>query len=131
MSRAVEQLRAELNEPLASINPAALHEAGAEVLAWLVDHLARLPDQPVGRSATRAEMEALLRQEPPEAEADFSEVFAELRQKVLPYAMRLNHPRFLAFIPSAPTFVSALADFLCAGTNFFCGVWIEAAGPAE
>src|SRR5262249_22487194 len=48
-----------------------------------------------------------------------------------PFAFRVNHPRFLAFIPSAPNFVSVLGDMLCAGTNFFAGVWLEACGPAE
>src|SRR5262249_19761575 len=56
---------------------------------------------------------------------------ADFQDKVVPYAFRVNHPRFLAFIPGAPTYVSALADMLCSGTNFFAGVWLEAAGPAQ
>ncbi len=48
-----------------------------------------------------------------------------------PFAARPNHPRFLAFIPGAPCFVSVLGDLLCGGTNFFAAVWLEAAGPAQ
>jgi glutamate/tyrosine decarboxylase-like PLP-dependent enzyme len=76
-------------------------------------------------------MEALLRQPPPERGSDLAAVLAEFAEKVAPYACRVNHPRFLAFIPSAPTFLAVLGDFLCAGTNFFAGVWLEAAGPAQ
>src|SRR6266849_251464 len=47
------------------------------------------------------------------------------------HAFRTNHPRFLAFIPSAPNFLSVLGELLCAGTNFFCGVWREGAGPSQ
>src|SRR5262249_38722926 len=61
----------------------------------------------------------------------FPEVLAEFAGKVAPHALRVNHPRFLAFIPSAPSFLSVLGDLLCAGTNFFAGVWLEASGPSE
>jgi glutamate/tyrosine decarboxylase-like PLP-dependent enzyme len=94
-------------------------------------HLATLHDQPAFRSATRPEMEARLRQSPPEQGCDLADVLAEFDANVAPFAVRTNHPRFLAFIPGAPTVSSMLADWLCAGTNFFCGVWLEAAGPTE
>ena len=58
-------------------------------------------------------------------------MLAEFQDKVARHAFRTNHPRFLAFVPGTPTFLSALGDFLCAGTNFFAGVWLEAAGPAQ
>jgi glutamate/tyrosine decarboxylase-like PLP-dependent enzyme len=76
-------------------------------------------------------MERLLREPPPEYGRPFAEVLAAFADKVAAYACRVNHPRFLAFIPGAPTFVSVLGDLLCAGTNFFAGVWLEAAGPAQ
>ena len=34
-------------------------------------------------------------------------------------------------MPGAPTFLSVLGDLLCAGTNFFAGVWLEASGPTQ
>jgi glutamate/tyrosine decarboxylase-like PLP-dependent enzyme len=76
-------------------------------------------------------MEALLREPPPESGSDFVQVLAEFETRVTPYAMRTNHPRFLAFIPGAPSDLAVLGDLLCAGTNFFCGVWLEASGPAQ
>jgi glutamate/tyrosine decarboxylase-like PLP-dependent enzyme len=75
-------------------------------------------------------MEALLREPPPEQGQEFARVLAEFETKVAASAFRTNHPRFLAFIPGAPTFISALGDLLCGGTNFFCGVWLEASGPS-
>ena len=96
-----------------------------------MNHHATLPDQPVGRAAARSELERLLREPPPEAGRDFAAVLTDFADKVAPFACRVNHPRFLAFVPGAPTFYSVLGDLLCAGTNFFAGVWQEAAGPAE
>jgi aromatic-L-amino-acid/L-tryptophan decarboxylase len=108
-----------------------LRAAGAGTLEWLLEHHASLPEQSVGRYARRPTMEQLLREPPPETGRDFAAVLAEFAEKVAPFAMRTNHPRFLAFIPSAPTFLSVLGELLCAGTNFFAGVWAEASGPSE
>ncbi len=76
-------------------------------------------------------MEALLREPAPEAGGDFAAVLDEFAAKVAPYCFRINHPRFLAFVPSSLTFPSVLGDLLCAGTNFFAGVWKEAAGATQ
>src|SRR3954451_17858273 len=75
-------------------------------------------------------MEALLREPPPEVGQPFEQVFAEFQAKIATYTIPPNHPRFLAFVPGAPSFLSVLGDLLCAGTNFFAGVWLEASGPA-
>jgi glutamate/tyrosine decarboxylase-like PLP-dependent enzyme len=72
----------------------------------------------------------LLREPPPEKGQDFADVLKEFEAKVAANAFRTNHPRFWAFIPGAPTFLSVLGDLLCGGTNFFCGVWLEASGPS-
>jgi glutamate/tyrosine decarboxylase-like PLP-dependent enzyme len=50
---------------------------------------------------------------------------------VEPFAGKIDHPRFFAFIPSSPTFASVLGDWLASGCNFFQGTWIESAGPSE
>ena len=57
-------------------------------------------------------------------------MLAEFEAKVAANAFRTNHPRFFAFVPGAPSFLSVLGDLLTAGTNFFCGVWLEASGPS-
>jgi glutamate/tyrosine decarboxylase-like PLP-dependent enzyme len=126
-----EQLRRELTSPLPHPDPAALREMCDRVADWIVHDFATLPEQPVGGSASRAELEALLREPPPELGSDFARVLAEFQQKVVPGAYRIHHPRFLAFIPSGVNFVSVLADFLCSATNFFPAIWLEAAAPSQ
>jgi glutamate/tyrosine decarboxylase-like PLP-dependent enzyme len=93
-------------------------------------HLTTLPQQAIGRTLSRGELDALLGGPPPEAGTPFADVLAEFQEKVAPNAFRTNHPRFLAFVPSAPAFPSVLGELLCAGTNFFAGVWLEASGPS-
>ena len=76
-------------------------------------------------------MRARLDGSPPEAGRPFAEVLKRFAEDVAPFAFRTNHPRFLAFVPGAPSFVSVLGDWLIAASNFFAGVWLEAAGPTQ
>src|SRR5438105_11174678 len=114
----LDSLRRELAHPLSHPDVAELQAASARLTDWVLQHFATLPDQPVGRTASRPQMEALLREPPPEQGRPFEQILTEFEQKVAPFAMRVNHPRFMAFIPGAPHFVSVLGDWLCAGTNF-------------
>jgi glutamate/tyrosine decarboxylase-like PLP-dependent enzyme len=127
----LDELRAACAAPLPHPDEAEMRARAGLVLDWLLRHHATLPDQPIGRPATGAEMAALLAEPPPEEGRDFAAVLDEFATKVAPHACRINHPRFLAFIPAAPTWFSVLGDLLCTGTNFFAGVWLEAAGPAQ
>jgi aromatic-L-amino-acid decarboxylase len=127
----LDRLRRALAAPLAHPDLATLRACTDQTTAWLLEHFATLPEQSIGQVAGRAEMEARLAEPAPEHGREFAEVLAQFGDQVANYALRVNHPRFLAFVPSAPSFVSVLGDMLCAGTNFFAGVWLEAAGPSE
>lgn len=125
-----DQLR-QLAEPLPHPNDDQQRDWARLAADYVLEHLRSLPEQHIGHSASRARLEALLREPPPEEGQDFREVLAEFERKVSTHAFRINHPRFFAFVPGAPSFPSMLGDWLCAGTNFFAGVWLEAAGAAQ
>jgi glutamate/tyrosine decarboxylase-like PLP-dependent enzyme len=124
-------LRRAVAQPLAHPDADDLQVFSNRLASWLVAQFKALPDQPVGQTASRARMEALLREPPPETGCAFEQVLAEFEAKVAAYALHVDHPRFLAFVPGAPTYLSVLGDWLCAAVNFFAGVWLEAAGPTE
>ena len=46
-------------------------------------------------------------------------------------AARVDHPRFFAFVPSAPTWPGVLADYLASGFNIFQGTWLGSGGPSQ
>jgi glutamate/tyrosine decarboxylase-like PLP-dependent enzyme len=131
MTHSLDQLRRLLDSPHPYPEADALKEHGELALRWLLNDWQGLPGQPVGRVGSHAELEALLAGPPPEDGAGFAAALAEFLDKVLPHALRLAHPRFLAYIPSAPTFASVLGDLLCSGANLFCGTWLAGSGPAE
>jgi glutamate/tyrosine decarboxylase-like PLP-dependent enzyme len=108
-----------------------LTEHGQQALAWLLHHWESLPDHPVGRVGPRADLERLLAGPPPEEPEGFPKALADFQEKVAPHAFRIDHPRFLAYIPAGSTPISVLGDLLAVGTNFFCGTWLAGSGPAQ
>jgi glutamate/tyrosine decarboxylase-like PLP-dependent enzyme len=131
MDQDAEHLRQACATPLFHPSLDWLREAGAAVTELLIKDYWELGERPVGRTAGRAAMESLLRQPPAENGQDVKEVLEEIQDKIIPHTLRPNHPRFLAFIPGAPSFVSILGDWLCASLNFFAGVWKEAPAATE
>jgi glutamate/tyrosine decarboxylase-like PLP-dependent enzyme len=130
-SSSLDHLRKELKDPLTHPDWNACEQMGMEVIRWLIRHHVTLSEQPIGRTGSREQMEVLLGGSAAEQGQDFSKVLKEFADQVMPNAFKTNHPRFLAFIPGAPNFVSILGELLCAGTNFFAGVWLEAAAPSQ
>jgi aromatic-L-amino-acid decarboxylase len=127
----LDVLRAKCAEPLPHPDAESLRVACQAVADFVVADFTTLSQRGTGHIATRSEMERLLREPPPEQGADFAKVLDEYFAKIAPNATRSNHPRFLAFVPGAPSFYSVLGDWLCAGTNVFAGVWKEAAAAAQ
>jgi aromatic-L-amino-acid decarboxylase len=97
----------------------------------IIGRLEGLRDDPPWRGASRAELEALLRESAPEIGHDPIAVMERAVRDVLPVAARVDHPRFFAFVPSAPTWPGVIADFLAAGYNTFQGTWLGSSGPSQ
>jgi glutamate/tyrosine decarboxylase-like PLP-dependent enzyme len=131
MNDSPDDPRRSIEAPLPYPEAESLREHAAEALAWLFQHWETLPEQHAGRVARRTELEPLLAGPPPEEGEGFRRALDDFGEKVAPFALRIDHPRFLGYIPAAPTFASVLGDLLCAGTNFFCGTWLAGSGPTQ
>jgi glutamate/tyrosine decarboxylase-like PLP-dependent enzyme len=59
------------------------------------------------------------------------EALARFTDVLLPLTTAIDHPRYLAFIPSAPTPASALVDLLVSATSVYAGSWLEGAGAVH
>jgi glutamate/tyrosine decarboxylase-like PLP-dependent enzyme len=106
----------------------ALANRAAELIVHRLEHL---PYEPAWKGGTRAELEAQLREGPPEEGRSALEVLERAAGVILPVASRVDHPRFFAFVPGSATWPGVLADFLCAGHNTFQGTWLGASGPSQ
>ena len=79
----------------------------------------------------RQGLEKQLMKDPPEAGRPAVEVIEQVVRKILPVAMRLDHPRCFAFIPTSPTWPGVLADFMTAGYNVNACTWLVGSGPSQ
>ena len=59
------------------------------------------------------------------------DALARFSDALLPLTTAIDHPRYLAFIPSAPTPASALIDLLVSATSVYAGSWLEGAGAVH
>ena len=112
-------------------DPEEMRRSGYEVVDAIVERWANLPEGPAWQGATRDHLEPLLHGPAPEEGRDLEGLLNTIFRDVMPYAGRIDHPRFLAFIPSSPTWASVLASFLIAGYNVFQGTWLESSGPSQ
>jgi glutamate/tyrosine decarboxylase-like PLP-dependent enzyme len=106
---------------------ASLAERASELL---LSRLAGLADQPAWQGASRDELEPRLRTPPPEVGRPAREVLDFAASEILPVASRVDHPRYFAFVPGAPTWPGVIADYLASGHNTFVGTWLGGSGPS-
>jgi L-2,4-diaminobutyrate decarboxylase len=105
----------------------SMHEPTAEDEKALVDATAWLLDRLADREATmppaaeRPELTPIT-----EAGVGIAAAWAELRDIVLPTAIPSDHPRYLAFIPGAPTVAASLGDLILSGASIYGGSELEA-----
>ncbi|HSJ10840.1 MAG TPA: aminotransferase class V-fold PLP-dependent enzyme [Longimicrobiales bacterium] len=100
----------------------------------MIDHLVarytHIRDEPAWSGASRAELEAHLSPAPPEAGVGLDTALQHLIEHVLPFNARIDHPRFLAFVPGSPVWPAVMGDLLAAGSNIFQGTWLGGAGAS-
>jgi len=108
-----------------------MRRLGYAVVDAVVDRHAGLAEWEPWRGGRRTELEALLREPCPEEAGDPDRALARAMADILPRAGRIDHPRFMAFIPSSPVWAAILGDWLATGYNIFQGTWLESAGPSQ
>ncbi|MDE0898333.1 MAG: aminotransferase class V-fold PLP-dependent enzyme [Longimicrobiales bacterium] len=113
------------------LTPERMLELADQVSRIVVDRIQGLPDEAAWLGGSRAELEPLMREDPPEEGRPPEEVIERAAREILPIAGRVDHPRFFAFVPSSPTWPGVLADYMAAGYNTFQGTWLGASGPSQ
>ena len=104
---------------------------GYAVIDHLVEYWASLPTLPTTRHASRAALEAVLREPPPRGPSDPDSVFRLAMETVFGNVIDCCHPRNFSWVPSPGNFISVLADALTVGHNVSPGIWLEASGPSQ
>lgn len=112
-----------------SLTPEEMRRSGYALVDALIP-LVEQPD-PVIRRATRREMSERLGDALPEQPLGIDETLRVLLEDVVPWASKVAHPAYFAYIPGSTTWPAALADLVAAVANVYAGSWMEAAGPSH
>jgi aromatic-L-amino-acid/L-tryptophan decarboxylase len=119
------------DSPGLSMSTEAMRELAERATELIVARIAGLRGEAPWQGASRATLEPLLREPPPEEGQAALAVLERAARDVLPFAARVDHPRFFAFVPSAPTWPGVVADYLATGFNIFQGTWLGSGGPSQ
>jgi aromatic-L-amino-acid/L-tryptophan decarboxylase len=117
-------------EALLSLAPEEMRRLGYRVIDLIVEELAGLRERTPSVRATPDELESVLREDIPVTSADPDAVLEQAVESVLGPMMRVDHPRFFAYVPLPSNYVGVLAETLAAGFGVFAGTWQAASGPA-
>ncbi len=102
-----------------------------EVADWIADYAARVRELPVVPSVKPGEIRAQFPAFPPEEGAEFHQIFADFRDKVLPGMTHWNHPGWFAYFPANTSPPSILAEMITAAIGAQCMSWITSPAATE
>ena len=111
--------------------PDLMRELASQVTEALVERSERMPGDRAWDGEFKQELTARLREDPPERGRPPREVIDRAVRDILPFALRLDHPRSFGFVPSAPTWPGVLADYLASGFNNNVASWLTASGSSQ
>ena len=106
-------------------------ELGQKALELVVERTESLPGENAWDGEFRQVLEEQLLEQPPEDGRPGAEVIEQAAREVLPFTLRLDHPRSFGFIPSSPTWPGVVADFMAAGYQINQCTWLVASGPSQ
>ena len=113
------------------MTPQEMHQLATKVTDALVGRISGLDSANAWDGEFRQVLERKLGGSPPEDGQSAEKVLELVLQEVLPYAARLDHPRFFGFVPSSPTWPGILADFLASGFNINSCTWLVSSGTSQ
>jgi L-2,4-diaminobutyrate decarboxylase len=107
-----------------------LRALGEGILAAALERLAADPPE-LGRELPPDELAALAGACVTPDGLGPQEALRRFRDVLLPLTVAIDHPRYFAFIPSAPTAASAFVELLLSAHSVYGGTWLEGAGAVH
>jgi L-2,4-diaminobutyrate decarboxylase len=98
-----------------------------QVLELVLERLRQDP-WPLGGALTLDELAAKAGQTVTQDGLGAAEALRRWIEVLGPATVAADHPRYLAFIPHAPTFASIIFDSLVGASGIYAGSWLEASG---
>src|ERR1700735_4430630 len=97
------------------MGPEEFRAAGHELIDWIADYRARIPQLPVQAQVRPGEGAAKLPHRAPDEAERFGRVLADLESVVVPGVTQVQHPRYFGWFPSNASLSSVLGDLATSG----------------
>ncbi|MEP7203976.1 MAG: pyridoxal-dependent decarboxylase [Ilumatobacteraceae bacterium] len=108
------------------------HDQSIEVLTQAVVRYAvermRLDPPPLDKTRPAAELRAMVGQTITATGIGGLEALRIFADVLGPASISIDHPRFLSFVPAAPTEASILFDLVVGASSIYAGSWLEGGG---
>jgi glutamate/tyrosine decarboxylase-like PLP-dependent enzyme len=109
-----------------------LHDTSTEVLTQAIVRYAveriRLDPPPLDHSRSVAELEAMVGNVITERGIGGLEALRIYSDVISQACLSVDHPRFLSFVPAAPTEAAILFDLVVGASSIYAGSWMEGGG---
>jgi glutamate/tyrosine decarboxylase-like PLP-dependent enzyme len=108
------------------------HDSSTEVLTqaivrYTVERM-RLDPPPLDKTRSAAELRAMVGQTITQQGIGGLEALRIFAEVLGPASISIDHPRFLSFIPAAPTEAAILFDLIVGASSIYAGSWLEGGG---
>lgn len=108
-------------------DPQVLHELGRAVLDYAEERL-RLDPVPLDYVLTPEQLEERAGQTITAAGLGGHQTMELFGEVLAPACLSVDHPRYLSFIPCAPTTEAAMFDLVVGASSIYGGSWLEGSG---
>jgi aromatic-L-amino-acid/L-tryptophan decarboxylase len=113
------------------MGPEEFRAAGHELIDWIADYRARIPDLPVQAQVQPGEVAGKLPSRAPDDAEPFGRVLADLQAVVVPGITQVQHPRYFGWFPSNASLSSVLGDLAASGLGALGITWQSAPAQTE
>ena len=113
------------------MGPEEFRAAGHELIDWIADYRAGIPQLPVQAQVGPGEVAGKLPSQAPEEAEPFSRVLADLTDIVVPGVTQVQHPRYFGWFPSNASLAAVLGDLAASGLGALGITWQSAPALTE
>ena len=113
------------------MGPEEFRAAGHELIDWIADYRARIPQLPVQAQVKPGEVAGKLPVLPPAQAEPFGQVLADLERVVVPGVTQVQHPRYFGWFPANASLASVLGDLAAGGLGALGITWQSAPALTE
>ena len=113
------------------MGPEEFRAAGHELIDWIADYRAGIPQLPVQAQVEPGEVAGKLPSRAPERAEPFGRVLADLGDIVVPGVTQVQHPRYFGWFPSNASLASVLGDLATSGLGALGITWQSAPALTE